>query len=777
MSLTVYDKTKLLEGKDVWHTHELNDIPQIMMTDGPHGLRKQNVSSDNLGLLGSVPATCFPTASLLACSFDRKVLSRLGELMAKEAKAQKVNIVLGPGINMKRSPLCGRNFEYYSEDPFLAGHLAKHFVRSMEKNGVGTSVKHFFANNQETNRFFVDSIVDERALREIYLKAFREVIKENPATLMTSYNKINGYHGTEHPYLKKILRDEWKYDGVLVSDWGAVHNKIHSVKAGNDLEMPSSFLYHQKTLLEHYDQDLELRNQIDDSSKRIIQMAKKYQIKEDISFDINQHHQEARRLASESMVLVKNEDVLPLDKNQKILFIGDFFYHMRFQGGGSSFVNPTQIDQMCDIYQDYSKNIKHAKGYHSHALLEDETLINEAVVLAKEADLVVYLFGLPLKFETEGFDRDHLNIPKNQTQLIEKIYASNQNIVGVSIGGSVMNLSISKYFKGLLIAYLGGQASSGAILDILYGISNPSGRLAETWIDDVKSCNVEITKDNHAVYYDESIFIGYRYYHTFGKEVRYPFGFGLSYSKFDYKNIDVKHQENGFIVTLTVQNAGDIDGSEVVQVYLDQTPKNVYKAKRILVGFDKVFIKKKEEVSVEIFVSHDELKHYDIDQKRWILESNIYQISICKHSNDPGISFEFNISGESVQHTKTSYLNSNYDTSSFRDIYQKPLPPKSIKRLRPYHLSSTLGDIKNTFIGKIIANSIIKTGLKKIKNDQDSWVSEVAKKTLLETPIQTLVLFSAGEFTFIQAEGIVDIVNLKLIKGIKKMIKGKGKHV
>lgn len=777
MSLDKYQKTMLLEGKDVWHTYQFEGIPSLLMTDGPHGLRKQHIASDNLGLQGSIPSTCYPTASLLACSFDRKVFSKLGSLMALEAKKEKVNIVLGPGINMKRSPLCGRNFEYYSEDPYLTGQLAKEFVKSMEKNKIGTSVKHFFANNQETNRFFIDSIVDERALQEIYLKAFKEVVSENPASIMTSYNKINGYHGTEHPYLNQIVRKEWNYQGIFISDWGAVHNKLKSVKSGNDLEMPSSFLFHQNELLKSYDQDIELQEKIDESVTRIQRLATHYQIKEDVSYDQEKHHLHAKELALSSMVLTKNENILPLKQNQKIVFVGDFFYNMRFQGGGSSFVNPTRLDQMEAIYSKYSKHITHARGYNIDILVDDPLLMDDALKKVKDADIVVYLFGLPLRYETEGFDRDHLNIPQNQLNLIDKIYQVNPNIVGVAIGGSVMNLEISKYFKGLLLAYLGGQAASSAILDLLYGKANPSGRLAETWIDDIKSCNVEITKNNQSVYYDESIFIGYRYYHSFNQKVRYPFGFGLSYTTFEAKDIQVNDDEKGFTVTLKIANTGDFDGSEVIQVYLEQKPKTVYKAKRVLVGFDKVFIKKGEEKNISIFIPIDELKYYDIYQKRWILESNSYQILVSKNIEEVIKSFSFEIKGEEINHPLTSYLKEQYDTSSFKDIYQKELPPLSVKRKRPYHLSSTLGDISSTWIGKLIAKSIIKMGLKKLDQSKDTWMIEVAKRTLYETPIQTLVLFSAGEFSFIQASGLVDLVNLKWIKGLRKLIKGKGKHI
>jgi beta-glucosidase len=772
MKLSIEQQIKLLEGLDVWHTHPMGGLPSIMMADGPHGLRKQHEATDNLGIQGSVPATCFPTASLMACSFNRKSLFRLGELLAKEAHTQGVNIVLGPGINIKRSPLCGRNFEYYSEDPLLTGELAASFVKSMEEHGVGTSVKHFFANNQEKNRFFINSVVDQRALREIYIRAFERVIQEKPATLMTSYNKINGFHGTEHPYLKKIVRSEWKYKGVIVSDWGAVHDKVASLKASNDLEMPSSYGYSTEILKQAYRKDSELQGAIFESAKRISDLVEKYKTFPNINFNKELHHKEAKQLAIDSMVLVKNEAILPLNSDQNVLFIGDFFYHMRFQGGGSSFVNPTKVDHMSDIYGEYSSNIKHTRGYlakdsHVHKALEEK-----AIGLAKDADCVVFIMGLPDRYETEGFDREHLDIPQNQIHLLEKIHAVNSNIVGVAIGGSVMNLSCEKYLKGLLITYLPGQAGSGAILDLLYGKANPSGRLAETWIDNIKECNVQLTQNNHSVYYDESIFVGYRYYHTFNKKVRYPFGYGLSYTTFEYDNFDVSRKDKTIIVALTIKNVGSYAGSEVIQVYVDPPIDTVHKAKRHLICFDKVELLTQESKTIFLTIPINQISFYDVTHERFSIEKGTYHISIGKNINEMIMSKSIDIEGEVHQHPKTSYLNETYDTSSFKDFFIEPLPPLNIRIKPPFHLSSTLGDIRSTFMGKIISGFIIKKALSKIKSPNDHWMMEVAKRTLLETPIRTLVLFSSGTFTFKQAEGIIHLANGETKAGFKKIMKG-----
>ena len=768
MKLTTEEKVALLDGLDVWNTKPVNGLPSIMMADGPHGLRKQYEPKDNLGVMGSIPSTCFPTASLTACSFDRKIMRDLGKLLATEAKANQVNILLGPAINMKRSPLCGRNFEYFSEDPYLTGELAAELVKSIESSGVGTSVKHFFANNQEKNRFFIDSIVDERALREIYLKAFERVVKENPATVMASYNKINGRYATEHHYLSKILRKEWGYYGVVVSDWGAVHNRIESVKAGTDLEMPSSMGYRTKEVMEAVNRDEALKIAVNKSSDRIVEMVRMYKKIETVPFDEEKHHQEAIRIASESMVLLKNEKVLPLDKKDKVLIVGGFVDNMRYQGGGSSHINPTRVDQLSEIYEKYSKNIKVAKGYSIEHTKYDDELAKDAIELAKSVDKVIFLLGLPESHEAEGFDRTTLDIPAHQVKLLHEILEVNQNIIGVVVGGSVVNLNFENHLKAILLAYLGGQGSSSAMMDILYGKVNPSGRLAETFIDDIKDCNVKLTDDNNAVYYDESIFIGYRYYQSFNQTVRYPFGYGLSYTTFEYTDISIQEDKEKFIIEMTIQNTGSMKGKDVIQIYIENNESTVFKARRELKAFDKIELEPGEEKTIKIDLPKKAFEYYDLYKKRYVLEKGEYEIIVAKNVVDEIESFDFGMDGEEIHHPSLSYQKYAYDTFDFQKIYMTPLPPKNVVRKRPYTLSSTLDDAKKTFIGRLVAKMVIKEGMKQTK-EMSEYLQEVAKKTMMETPIQMLALFSAGKFTFEMAEGLVDIMNRKVLRGYKKM--------
>jgi len=769
VKLTFEDKVALLDGKDVWHTKVFEGVPSIMMTDGPHGIRKQIESTDNLGISGSVKATAFPTASLTACSFDRELVAKMGKLLAIEAKSNEVNMILGPGINMKRSPLCGRNFEYYSEDPYLAGELASSYVRAVEDEKVGTSVKHFFCNNQEKGRFTLDSIVDERALREIYLKAFERVAIEKPASFMASYNKINGYYATESPILKSILRNEWKYDGVVVSDWGAINDRAQSIIATCDLEMPSSLGYQTKKVLEQAKNDEQLRHAVENSADHILNLVNQYNQSFQTTYDADEHHQAARSIARQSMVLLKNKGILPLNRDEKVAIIGGFAEKMRYQGGGSSHINPNQLDQIKDIYYNYSDQITIVQGYGISDEAYDKLYLEEAIEVAIASDKVVLFVGLPDALETEGFDRKTLNIPYNQRHLIDEIAKVNTNIVIVAIAGSVINLDFEEQAKGILMAYLGGQAASSAIMDLLYGIENPSGRLAETFIDDIQTCNVQLTNDNYATYYDESIFIGYRYYQTFNQKVRYPFGYGLSYTKFEYSNIEIQESKDEFVITMEIKNIGDVAGKEVVQLYIENNASEVFKAKRELKQFDKVSIEPNEVAHVCLNLPKSSFAYFDMDQHRLIIEKGEYKILISKNVEETIHTFNISLDGEVIHKKPLSYNQKTYDTSDFNQIYLDVLPPKHIKMKRPFSMASTLDDMRTTWIGRIISSVIIKEGMKTTEQMTEEWMKEVARQTILETPIRMLALFSGGKFSLLMVEAIVDIVNLKIFKGLKKI--------
>ncbi|MFA6801748.1 MAG: glycoside hydrolase family 3 C-terminal domain-containing protein [Acholeplasmataceae bacterium] len=771
MKLSFEEQIKILDGQDVWNTKSFGDVPSLLMTDGPHGVRKQIDNLDTVGKNGSVLATCFPTASLTACSFDRQLLKKLGQTIARECKANGVQMILGPGMNIKRTPLCGRNFEYFSEDPFLSGELAASFVRAVEDQGVGTSVKHFIANSQESYRFTIDSIIDNRALNEIYYKNFKRVLKENPASMMASYNKLNGYYLTESPILKNVVRKKWNYQGVIVSDWGAIHDRVKSIKASCDLEMPSTYGYWEHQISRASDHDFELAKDITTSANRIVELATKYKVEENVEqIDFAKQNEQARSIARESMVLAKNKDsILPLNHLENVAIISGFIDKMRYQGGGSSHVNAAKVSEIVDVIGHFSNNTKLAKGFDLTNFKSDNKLEAEALELANQVKKVIYIIGIPEMLETEGFDRKTLDLPINQIELFKKLYEVNKNIVIVVVGGSVVNLAPFAKAKGVLISYLGGQASSLAMLDILYGKVSPSGRLAETWIDDHHSCNVQITNDNNAIYYDESIYVGYRFYETFRRPVRYHFGHGLSYAKFSYKEFKVTESEEGYLVSVDVKNMSNIIAKEVVMIFVGNNESTVYKAKRELKAFDKIELKPNETKTVEFLLTRDDFSFYGIYKKKFIVEEGTYTIDLCKHAGEVIEQLEVQIKGDIVKHPMISYNQYSYNTSDFCKIYDSLLPLRNVVRKRPFDLSSTLNDVDRFLIGKMVKHLIVHMGLKQAKHSEDIWFKEVMKRSIVETPIRMLALFSNQQISLRQAEGIVDILNLHFIQGIKKL--------
>ncbi len=773
--MTFVEKAKLLEGLNVWQTKAYDSLPSITMSDGPHGIRKQYDLDDTMGTKGSIASTCYPAESLLACSFDPELIKKAATLIGKEARYFGVNIVLGPGINIKRSPLGGRNFEYFSEDPKLSGECGAAFVRGLEDQGVGATPKHFLCNNQEKHRFTVNSIVDERALHEIYLSPFKRVIAENPAQLMASYNLINGYYASEHPVINHLIRDRWGYQGVIVSDWGAINDRAKSVLASCDLEMPNSQGYHTKVLLKKAKYDVDLKRQIERSAERVKSLVNKYKTIKPIEVDFDKHHEQARLIARESMVLLRNRDhILPLSDKENVAVISGFIDKIRYQGGGSSHINPTRLPQFMDILENYSKNIKHAKGFRIDTPINDKKLINEALEIANQAKKVIYIVGVPETFESEGFDRKNLNLPQNQIDLFNEIYKYNQNIILVVLSGSVVNLRFAERARGILAAYLGGQAASLAIFDILYGRVNPSGRLAETWIDDDKDCNVKILNDNHAVYYDESIYVGYRYYETFKQKTRFPFGYGLSYTTFSYKDLTVVPRGEDYYVSVTVRNTGHVRGKEVVQVYVKNNESSVYKAVRELKAFTKVELNPGEAKTLILKLQRNDFAYYDWIQKRWNVEEGEYAIEICKNARTIIDSVEIHVIGREIKHPLNSYNQYHYNTSDFSKLYGKALPPKHIKAKRPFTINNTLDDVSTTLIGRIVRRQFIKRSKAMITNQFDPTMQKMVSKTIVETPMRMHGIFSNKTITIQQIEGIIDIINLKFWSGFKKLHNKKG---
>ena len=641
--MTLEEKAGMCSGLDFWHLKSVDrlDIPSVMVSDGPHGLRKQDDKADHLGINESIKAVCFPPAVLSACSFDRDLLRELGDTVGKEAQATDVSVVLGPAVNIKRSPLCGRNFEYYSEDPYLAGESAAAFIDGVQSHHVGTSIKHFAANNQELNRMSCSSEVDERTLREIYLPAFETAVrKSQPYTVMCSYNKINGTYSSENPWLlTEVLRDEWGFEGYVMSDWGAVNERVPGLKAGLDLEMPTSGgLTDREIVAAVQDGSLD-ESVLDQAVERILRITFTWlDNREEQDFTLEADHETARRIAEESMVLLKNENVLPLTPSENVVFIGGFAKKPRYQGGGSSHINSFRVDSAIDAVRDIAE-VSYVEGFSSSKDIYDEKLAAEAVEAAKKADKAVIFAGLPDSFESEGYDRSHMRLPECQDRLIREIAEVQPNTIVVLHNGSPVEMPWKDDVKGLLEAYLGGQAGGSAVVNILYGKVNPSGKLAETLplklSDNPSYLNFA---EREKVNYSEGVFVGYRYYDAKEMEVAFPFGHGLSYTTFKYSNLKLDRSEmtdqDTLTVSVDVTNTGSRAGKEVVQLYVSDRTGSVRRPVKELKGYEKISLEPGETKTVTMTLDRSSFAWYSTELHDWYAASGEYEILIGASSRD-----------------------------------------------------------------------------------------------------------------------------------------------
>ena len=650
--LALEEKAALLDGSDFWHTqgNERLGIPAVMLTDGPHGLRKQADGADHLGLTGSVPATCFPPAVGLASSWDPALLRRIGEALGDECRAADVAVLLGPGVNMKRSPLCGRNFEYFAEDPVLAGELAAALVTGLQSRNVGACVKHFAANNQETDRMTVSAEVGERTLREIYLPAFEKVVTEaRPWTVMCSYNKINGVYGSENRWLlTDVLRRDWGHDGLVVSDWGAVSLRDRAVEAGLDLEMPSSGGVGTRAILDAVAAGTLSEAEVDQAVANVLTLVARSQKREPLKgFDVAVHHALAREAAAESAVLLKNEGgILPLDPTAggAIAVIGEFARTPRFQGAGSSQVNPTRVDSALDSLRAAlagKREVLFAPGFAIEADAADEALVAEAVAAASAASVAVVFLGLPPSQESEGYDREHMELPLNQRELLEKITAVNPNMVVVLSNGAAVTVSDWQHnARALLEGWLLGQAGGAAVADLLLGAVSPSGKLAET-IPVRLADNPTVGNfpgENGSVRYGEGLLIGYRWYDAHELEVSYPFGHGLSYTSFAYRDLDVAVLADGATprvrVAFTLANTGDRAGTETVQLYVSDPAASVYRPERELRDFARVTLDPGASRRVELELGARAFAYWHQGLGDWTVEGGEFELCIGASSRD-----------------------------------------------------------------------------------------------------------------------------------------------
>ena len=639
--MTLEEKAGLTSGRDAWFTKAIErlNIPSIHLSDGPHGLRTIIEDDQNLLSGKSIPAVCFPAECGMAASFDRELLYETGVELAKEAQAAGVHVLLGPGVNMKRSPLCGRNFEYFSEDPCLAGELGAAYVKGVQSQGVGTSLKHFFANNQEYRRFDSSSEMDERTMREIYLPAFEKVIKEaQPWTVMASYNKVHGVHSTANKEaLTGILRDEWGFDGAVVSDWGATHDRPAVLAAGCDLTMP--FDGTDEDIIEAVKEGTLDEAELDACCERILKLVFKSveSHREGLVLDLASGHTAARKAAAETMVLLKNDGLLPLKKDAKAAFIGLFAAKPRFQGGGSANINAFKVVSALDAVQAEGLPVTFAQGYQEDGST-DETMLAEAIEAAKEADVAVIFAGLHDDMESEGADRLHMRMPEGHNTLISAVCAANPNTVVVLHNGSPVEMPWVNKPKAILEAYLGGQAVGEAVADVLYGDVNPSGHLAETFpkkLSDNPSF-LSFRGEGNVVQYQEGVFVGYRYYSTKDMEVLFPFGHGLSYTSFAYSDLTLdkaalKEGEN-LTASVTVTNTGVRPGKAVVQLCVAPHHVEIIRPVRELKGFEKVELQPGESKTVTIVLDSRAFSHWNTTAHGWRIERGEYEIQICENA-------------------------------------------------------------------------------------------------------------------------------------------------
>ena len=650
--LTLEEKCYLLSGKDFWQTRSVKakGVPNMTLSDGPHGIRKQEGEGDQLGLNGSVPATCFPTAATMANSWDPALGEELGRYLGEEAASQDVCVLLGPGLNIKRSPLCGRNFEYFSEDPYLAGKMAAGYIRGIQANGISACPKHFAANNTELRRMASDSVVDERTLREIYLTGFEIAVKEGGAkSIMSSYNRINGVYANENEHLlQEILRDEWGFDGFVVSDWGASNDHVEGVRAGANLEMPSTGGDSDEELIRAV-RDGKIREEmvdqrVDELLDVMLRTREAVDPRKGKSFDVDAHHAMAQKASEQSIVLLKNEDgILPLKKGSRVAVIGEFAQKARYQGAGSSVVNCTKLDHAMDVIGNFELDVIGFEAGYPRTGKGNPAMQAAAAELAGKADYVLLYIGLDEISESEGLDRDHMRLPQSQVDVLNAVAAVNPNVIAVVAAGSSIEMPWLDKCKAMVHGYLCGQAGASAVLKVILGEVNPSGKLSESYpvsYEDIPSAPYFPAKERN-VEYREGLYVGYRYFETAKVPVLFPFGYGLSYTTFAYSDLAVSNKEAVFTVT----NTGKVDGAEVAQLYVSAKNPSVYRPTKELKGFAKVFLKAGESKSVTIPLDDKAFRYFNVKTNRFEIDGGTYDILIGASVADIRLSGTVTVAG------------------------------------------------------------------------------------------------------------------------------------
>ena len=779
--MTLEEKTAVLSGKNTWETRAVKrlEIPSIALSDGPHGIRKQAGAGDHLGLNASLPATCFPTAATIANSWDEGLGEALGQALGEEAAAQGVDILLGPGLNIKRSPLCGRNFEYFSEDPYLAGKMAASYVRGIQSRGVHACPKHFAVNSQELRRMAMNAVVDERTLREIYLTGFEIAVKEGGArSIMTSYNQVNGTYANENKHLlQDILRGEWGFGGLVVTDWGGSNSHTAGVEAGSDLEMPSPGLDSARELAAAVLEGRLAEDDLDSCVDRLLEavLTVKGERKTSRTFDQETHHLLARRAAAESAVLLKNQEkLLPLKAGTKVAVIGDFAVEPRYQGAGSSMVNPIQVETMERVIGDSQLSVVGiSRGYERNGDPED-ILKKEAVDLAEKAEVVIYCLGLNELGEAEGLARSHMRIPQNQIDLLETLAKVNENIVGVISAGASIEMPWERNCRAILHCYLSGQAGASAMVDILTGEVNPSGRLSETYpikYEDTPSFRNFPSTERNAEY-REGIYVGYRYYDTSMVRVQYPFGFGLSYTEFSYSDLQV--DEDG--VTFTVANDGDCGGAEVTQLYIGLPEAAIFRPYKELKGFKKVFLKAGERKKVRIPFDDKTFRYWNCRTNKWETEGGNYLIMVGACVADIRLSGRLERKGTTGELPYDREQLPSYYSGLIQQVGEREFETLLGHPVPDGKWNGELGindAICQMYYAKSrLARLAYRCLTKRKKKSEDKGKPDLNILFIYNMPFRGIAKMTGGMVSMEMVNGIVDMVNGHFFTGLKVVIAG-----
>lgn len=797
--LTLEEKASLCSGLDFWTTKPVDclDIPSIMLTDGPHGLRKQAGDSDHLGLNTSVPATCFPTASALAATWNRELVREVGAALGEECRQEQVGVILGPGANIKRSPLCGRNFEYFSEDPFLSGEMAKSHIQGVQRQGIGTSLKHYAVNNQEYRRMTINAIVDARALREVYLAGFEIAVRgAQPWTVMCAYNRVNGTYCCEHPLLlKEILKKDWGHEGLVVTDWGAMNDRVEALAAGLELEMPGTGSGNDALIAAAVRSGALDEDVLDAAVTRILEMVFKAQetLAEPFTYDADAHHALARRAAGEGAVLLKNEEaLLPLKKAARVAVLGAFAKHPRYQGAGSSSMNPTRLDTLYDEMAAIAgeDRISYAPGYQLREPGVDEALLEEALAAAGEADEVVINVGLPDSFEVEGLDRQHMRLPESHNRLVEAVAAAHAHVVVVLSNGSPVEMPWVDDVQSILEGYLGGQAGAGAIADILYGIVNPSGRLGETFplrLEDTPSYET-FPGGPKTVEYRESLYVGYRFYDTVEKDVLFPFGHGLSYTSFAYENLRLSQTELTDAETLTarvtVRNTGDVPGQTVVQLYVSPQGSDIFRPAQELKGFEKTALAPGEAKEVRFTLDRRAFAYFNTGVNDWAVESGAYRIRVGASSRDIRLEDEVIVRAaadvptparDRLEAYKNFPADARISQADFEALAGHPMPANEIRPGETVTINTPIADMQHSFVARQLRKRMQQQMAEMIGEEMDDPNALMMQGILDEAPLRTLLMLGGGAINRGTVDGLLLLINRRFIQGLLALLRARRK--